>query len=264
MSDELDIISAGMGVQTTAMIMAAEEGLLPRPKMAIFGDTWDEPKKVYTHIELMRKKTAIPIYTVSTGPLSVCATAVRRSKRSGKTYLKPALPVYFKTRDGVEKGIGQRHCTQEFKIRPVNRLANMARGERRVRMWLGISTDEADRMSVSWEPWMDIWHPLIDVLKWSRADCERYLLERWNIVAPKSSCRYCPFHGDDEWIYLRDHEPDEWQLAIIFERDLQHAYAQTNLAVPYLHPDRVPLDQVALVPGRGGGWGNECRGRCRT
>lgn len=59
-------------------------------------------------------------------------------------------------------------------------------------------------------------------------------------------------------------QTEEFARVVQFEKDLQKASAQTQLKnTPYLHSERVPIDQVKFEPGkRYATFGNECAGVC--
>jgi hypothetical protein len=68
---------------------------------------------------------------------------------------------------------------------------------------------------------------------------------------------------------LRDQEPEEFQKAVDFEAAYSSAKRKTVLEkgfVPFLHPSRVPLDQVDFSTDEDNGqqvmFGNECEGMC--
>lgn len=136
-----------------------------------------------------------------------------------------------------------------------------------VTMWIGISTDEAHRMKPSRTPYVRSEWPLIDK-GMSRKDCITWMEGRGFPVAPRSACTFCPFHGDEEWIRLRDDSPEDFAAAVKFEKDLQQSCTQQEVlkGVPYLHDSLKPLDEVVFadLPSHQQltHFGNECEGLC--
>lgn len=134
-------------------------------------------------------------------------------------------------------------------------------------MQIGISTDEAQRMKPSRMPYIRSVWPLID-LNMSRSACIQWMTDRGFPVAPRSACTFCPFHGDEEWIRLRDESPADFAAAVQFEKDLQHSCTQQEVlkGVPYLHDSCKPLDKVAFANAPSHAqlsqFGNECEGLC--
>jgi 3'-phosphoadenosine 5'-phosphosulfate sulfotransferase (PAPS reductase)/FAD synthetase len=51
----LTVISLGAGVQSSTMALMAADGELPKPDCAIFADTGNEPKAVYTYLDFLKK-----------------------------------------------------------------------------------------------------------------------------------------------------------------------------------------------------------------
>lgn len=273
MSKPLRVLSFGVGVQSSTLALMAAYGDIAPIDAAIFGDTQRERKKTYRWLKWMKSKIArsphpFPVYEVSRGDLEQGATHIRRTRDGERTYIETAIPVFLI--DGLKRGMGQRHCTRDFKVAMVERKTRELLGLRRVtqsqgvlvEMLIGISTDEALRMKPSRQPWITTSWPLIEEKRMSRADCETWLLKRYRRIAPRSSCIWCPFHSDDEWLDLG---PDEFQEAIRFEKKLQRAYRSTTQieSIPYLHSSRIPLAKVKLERGKGKEkFTNECEGMC--
>ncbi len=268
-------LSDGSGVQTSTLKLMIATGALPPIDAAIFADTQEEPDEVYRYREWLScvVETSIqpfPLYRVTRGKLWDSATKVRTTRDGERTYIQTAVPVF--TTEGLKRGMGQRHCTRDFKIvvveRQVRKLLGMPRIRPRdgvlVEMIMGITTDEADRMTTSRRSWIINSYPLID-LGMSRADCHQWVTDHGYPPPPRSACKACPFHNDDEWLALT---PKEFQEAVEQEKQLQAAYAQTSelTAVPYLHESRVPLSQVVFNPASRHRnldlFRNECTGFC--
>jgi hypothetical protein len=256
--EQVQIISLGAGVQSSTMaLMAAHGEIDPMPECAIFADTGDEPKAVYEWLNWLESRLPFPVVRVSAGKLSLAATTPRRSANGG--YLKPAIPVRF---GGA--GIGQRHCTLDFKITPVLRFANLIRGGRMVSQWLGISADEAMRMKPSRKDWCANRYPLIEKYI-TRGQCLEWMEKKGYPKPPRSACVYCPFHSDAEWLRLKTDEPDEFAKAVAFEKAYQNAAKVSGAfdSIPYLHESHKPLEEVEFDTNRTRDlFGNECEGMC--
>ncbi len=258
MKKPIHIISLGAGVQSSTMaLMAAAGEITPMPTAAIFADTQDEPRSVYTWLDWLERQLPFPVVRVSVGKLSLAATTVRTSA-SGNRYLKPGIPVHF---SGA--GLAQRHCTLDFKIVPIQRYINLIRGDAKVIQWIGISTDEAHRMKPSLKDWCENTYPLIEA-GMTRGHCLEWMAAHNYPRPPRSSCVYCPYHSDDEWHRLKTQEPEEFSKAVAFEKSYQTAAAASSLdAIPYLHRSRVPLESAEFATGKQSDmFGNECFGMC--
>lgn len=160
-------------------------------------------------------------------------------------------------------------CKRENLPRPPKPLDawNECQSDAIVIQWIGISLDESHRMKPARLPWIRHRWPLID-LRMKRHDCLRWVEAHNFPRPPRSACVYCPFHSDAEWRRMRDNEPNEFDRAVRFERDLQTAKAQTDnrKGVPFLHSSLRLLSDVdfstASDRGQGDLFGNECEGMC--
>ena len=179
-------MSLGAGVQSSAMYILAEQGEIPRPEVAIFADTGDEPPWVYDQIDTLRSYGKIPIMVCKTGVLS------DHIAKSEKTIHIPA----FIDSDSPSHGMLFRTCTDRFKIRPITRLVKRLMGYKlRDRMTrnaicqLGISMDELQRMKPNPEKWACNVFPLID-LRLNRESCRKVVMAAGLPEPQKSACVY--------------------------------------------------------------------------
>lgn len=266
------IISLGAGVQSSTMaLMAAIGELTPMPVAAVFADTGDEPAAVYKWLDWLEKQLPFPVVRVSAGVLSLRELRVIRSKRSGNLYRKSGVPFYTVV-DG-KKGMLPRKCTRDFKIDPITRaqrtLAGVKRGEKQkvVCTWIGISTDEMERMKASHVPFSENRWPLIEAGV-SRQQCLDWMKAHGYPQPPRSACVFCPYHSDREWVRLRTENPAEFERAVKFEKDVQAATLTDDVSdgVPFLHASRIPLDKVSFDTTAQQeitfGMNNECEGMC--
>jgi hypothetical protein len=184
-----------------------------------------------------------------------------------------AIPWHTVNPDG-SKGLGRRQCSSEYKLEPIMREIRRLLGKGRrdriaagsVNVLIGISRDEAHRMKPARQRYMINRYPLIEIGA-TRDDCLRWLAAKGYPTPPKSACIGCPFHDRAYWRDMHDNRPDEWRDAVAADRELRSgAYIVTGLrCTSYMHPDRVPLDQVNLGAGgdrRADLFGNECEGLC--
>lgn len=278
------IISFGVGVQSSTLLFMSDIGMItPMPVIAINADTKDEPESVYRYLEYVKTKTSIPISVVGkTLPLSSLATTVRTSKKTGENYLKHLVPVFMRRASG-KRGMMQRQCTLDTKISPIqNHIRDFIVGRKALRdwrkkhkdsiarfnaakelkefdfnswnkmqmdalacVWIGISTDEADRAKDSLIPWIKNRFPLLE-LNMSRQDCLDWCEENGFERPPKSSCSFCPYHSDAEWIRLKNEEPKEFEKAVEFEKRYQISVSKVRRldGIPFLHNSLVPLSEV--------------------
>jgi len=248
-------LSLGAGVQSTALLLLAAEGVLPRPDVAIFADTGWEPAAVYRQVDRLAevaKGAGIELHRVSKGNLRADAT--------DPVHRYASVPYFIRNPDGTN-GIGRRQCTSEYKLAPITRKVRELLGARppafrrvpagRVcEQWIGFSTDEIGRVSDRRRvKYLTSRYPLLE-LGMSRKDCLRWLAARGWGDTVKSACIGCPFHGNRAWRDLRDNHPDEWVDAVAFDAAIRHGGARGNglRGTAYLHASRVPLDQAPTDP----------------
>jgi len=261
------ILSLGAGVQSTTVALMSIDGTLPRIDHAVFADTGWEPAAVYEHLDRLESVLAdagVQTHRVTAGNIRDDALTAGRFA---------SMPFYVRNPDGGE-GIARRQCTNEYKLAPIYRkvrelvgLPPRARSTVHLAdMVMGISLDEAHRMRDVHYPWIRTQYPLVDS-PLTRHDCQLWLATHWPHPVPRSACIGCPFHSDLEWRHLRDDAPSEWADAIDFERQLQTISTRFDGQI-FLHPQRVPLEQVDLSTpsdqGQGSLWAGECEGMCGT
>lgn len=256
-------LSLGAGVQsTTVALMAAHGDISPMPDCGIFADTQDEGAATYAHLDWLCSVLPYPVHRTSRGHLSAALFAGDDQAR---------IPAYVEG-----SGLAKRQCTRNFKIRPIR-----AEGRRQlglgprsyiapgaVEQWIGISTDEADRMKPSGVSFMVNRWPLIEA-GMDRAACVRWLWDHYRRRAPKSSCVYCAFQAPEQWLRRKTEAPDDFAAACAVDAALR---SPANVArfrgKLYLHRSCQPLDQIdflAIVGDRsrqGDLFSTECEGVC--
>lgn len=208
------VISWGMGVQSTTLCVMSALGDIPPVDYIFSADTQWEKQKTYVMRDwyirwLQEHGQAVEIVT---------AGNIRERSDHGD------LPLWCNTGAPL-----RRQCTSNYKILPIRRrireILNLPiRGGRvhpgRVKMLLGISLDEYQRMKDSTADYIENQFPLID-LGMSRQDCMDYLLRHDLPVPPKSACVGCPFSGAARWLELKTMYPEEWQEAVAFDRQVR-------------------------------------------
>lgn len=267
----ITVVSCGAGVQSTTIMLLAEEGALtPRPDAAIFADTGWEPPDVYEQVDRLADAVSFPLLRVQQGDIR--ADALDPSHRFASIpYYTQRPPGPCQACDGADpdcgrcrgtgmddgRGIGRRQCTSEYKLRPITRkirellgahppdFRSVPKGSRCVQ-WVGFSTDEIRRVNPKRDSqgvrYLATRYPLIE-LGWSRKDCLRYLRERGWGHTGRSACVGCPYHTNREWREMRDHHPDQWAQAVEFDAAIRKG-GSNGLPLDgkaFLHASRVPL-----------------------
>jgi hypothetical protein len=273
-------LSLGAGVQSSTLALMIAHGELEPVEAAIFADTQNEPLSVMRWLdwleeEIKRCPHPFPIYRVTKGNLAERELAIRVSQKSGNRYIQGGIPAFVKDPEGKRAGLLGRKCTLDFKIQPiyakVRELLGIKRASKNQQpvalMAIGISLDEVQRIKPSRFPYCDNYWPLID-LRMTREDCFAWMQGKGYPIPPRSSCVFCPFHSDAEWIRLKTEEPEEFTRAVQFERQMHAAYANQNAlrGTPFLHSSCVPLEQVEFKNVKShvqvDMFNNECEGLC--
>lgn len=243
----LKVLSLGAGVQSSTLLLMACKGEIEKPDVAIFADTGWESKATYKHLEWLKgeaERHGIPVIIVQ--ERNVRDDSLNAAELNKGFYFMPL----FMDKKGVLL-MGKRQCTDRYKIQPINHKVRELLGATRryrlpkdaVEMWLGISLDEARRMSISPEKWKLKRYPLIEKLM-TRNDCIKWLWDNYHLDVPKSSCIGCPFHGVREWQAIHA-ELDEWTDAVLVDESIHMAsfdYGYTQ----YLHRSGKPLRDIDL------------------
>jgi len=236
----LQVLSLGAGVQSTVLLLMSAEGMLPKLDLAVFADTQAEPQYVYDHLDRLDEQVAKPagitIKRVSDGSLEDLA----RNERMD-------VPMYLRHPDGTAGFLRRRQCTSNYKVRPIKRFCRkwmQDRGEKTYDQWIGISLDEFTRAKDADVKYIHHKFPLLDK-RMDRRDCLKFLGERgW--TTPKSACVFCPYRRDEEWRWLKEQHPTEFQRAVDFDTHIRAHRLDHLTADPYVHKSLKPLGEVVF------------------
>jgi hypothetical protein len=255
MADEitprLRVISLGAGVQSTTMaLMAAHGEIGPMPDAAIFSDTGWEPKSVYDHLNWLRSPNVLPfpVHVISAGNIREDALA-GGSARAGRF---ASIPWFTINPDG-SRGMGRRQCTSHYKVEPIQRKVRELLGYKKrqripeglAEVWIGISTDEIQRMKDSGVGFMKNRWPLIES-RVSRDQCLAWMNKMGYPTPPKSSCIGCPFHTNEMWRDIKENDPAAWADALEIDKSIRDQTGRGVKGQQFMHAQRVPMDQVDL------------------
>ncbi|MFO1118334.1 MAG: hypothetical protein U1E28_21905 [Beijerinckiaceae bacterium] len=264
----LRVVSFGGGVQSTTLLLMAAHGLIdPMPDMAIFVDLGSETAATYDHIRWMASGNVLPfpIHTIDGGDL-----AADLQDGAGSDF---GLPWFLDLGRG-RQGLGRRECTARYKVQRLTTEYKRLLGygphknipPNSIEVWLGISTDEVYRVKPARGNWETRRWPLIE-LRMSRRDCAAWLREHDYPVPVRSSCAFCPFHSDQEWLRIKTSDPQAWRLAVEIDASLRRPGGRSDRrrlrGVPYLHRSMQPLDQIEFgSDAQPDLFLNECEGLC--
>lgn len=220
-------ISLGGGVQSTALLVLAEE---IGATLAIFADTGDEHPATLRYIEEYTKPFAeshgIELVTVA-HPNETLPERVLRQR--GIT-----IPVW--KADGAPLGV--RGCTRDFKLRPIAKELKRrgATATDPAIVALGISLDEFSRMRTdSGIAWETLTYPLID-RRMDRSACVELIKRAGLPVPPKSACVGCPYSSLSRRKWQHRHEPEVFAQAVAYEAAINAKQQAQGGQVIYLTP----------------------------
>jgi len=245
----MKVLSLGAGVQSSTLLLMACKGEIEKPDVAIFADTGWESKATYKHLAWLKveaERYGVPVIIVQ--ERNIRDDSLNAAELNKGFYF---MPLYM-DKSGLRL-MGKRQCTDNYKLQPifhtirelldVSRRARIKEGA--VEMWVGISLDEAHRMSLSHSKWLGKRYPLVERMM-SRNDCIKWLHDNYNgLSVARSSCIGCPYHGNAEWqeIYAKS---DEWADAILVDETIRHGSKTVAAYTQYLHRSFKPLREIDL------------------
>lgn len=263
---DMRLLSLGAGVQSSVMALLAERGEFgDMPNVAVFSDTQWEPQAVYDHLDWLEDQLSFPVFRVTAGSI---LESIKAATQPLETKRFATIPWYMGT------GMGRRQCTREFKIAPIRRkqreLLGLKPHQRAagkvIETWIGISTDEAERMKLSREAWAVNRWPLIEA-GWNRNKCRLWFAEEYpGRNLPKSSCIGCPYHNDAHWADMQTNDPESFASAVNIDHMLRMNGATRGMKnLQYMHRSCKPLSEVDFGVDSGQmdfGFLEECEGMC--
>lgn len=266
-----NVLSLGAGVQSSTMaLMAAKGQITPMPDFAVFADTMAEPRHVYTWLEWLKEQLPFPVHVV-TKKQGLRESIIEAGKKNGSRFA--SAPFYTTSEKNAAGGMLRRQCTREFKIEVITKTVRenalglkprqRAPKTATVAQWIGISTDEMQRMKDPQEPWIVARFPLID-LGMSRSDCLQWWRdEGYNDLPKRSSCTFCPYHDDAHWQDMKVNDPESFEDACQIDEYIRDGWGKTNQQV-YVHRSRIPLREIDFndVDAPTVDFNDECDGMC--
>jgi len=256
--DFLNVVSLGAGKQSSYMLLQALEGKFKyKPDFAIISDTGCEPKYVYEYLEWLKKyvkeKYNFEIITVTAGNILRDTLEYVNGDRSRVAQLPLRL--------GGNGGLVMRQCTNDYKIAPLRKYIQTIRNGKRVRLWIGISLEEMERMKESNVKYIEHYYPL--VLNQIRIDAIVNWFDESGIRQPgKSACLICPFHSDAYWRRFKKEFPAEFEQACQFDEAIRKYPKLKRQA--YLSKHLKPLREIdfSFLPSLFPDMIEECEGLC--
>ena len=253
----INVISLGAGKQSSYMLLTALEGAYKfKPDLAIFSDTGCEPDYVYSYVTWMKDyvktKYNFDIVIVSAGNIVDDTLNYLEGKRSRVAQ----LPLFLDN-----GGFVMRQCTNDYKIAPLRKYLQTIRNGNKIRLWIGISLDEIERIKDSSVKYIENYYPLIEkqiridqIINWFKVNELR--------EPGKSACLICPFHSPNYWRVFKKQFPSEFEKACQFDDKIRNYPKLKNKA--YLSDRRKPLREIDFTqhPSLFPELIEECNGLC--
>ena len=245
----MKVLSLGAGVQSSTLLLMACKGEIEKPDVAIFADTGWESKATYNHLGWLKveaERHGIPVIIVQ--ERNIRDDSLNAAELNKGFYF---MPLYM-DKSGLRL-MAKRRCTNNYKLQPIfhkiRKLLDVSRRARikegTVEMWIGISLDEAQRMSPSRNKWTGKRYPLVERMM-TRNDCIKWLHDNYNgLSVARSSCVGCPYHGNTEWQEIYSNA-DEWADAILVDETIRHGSKTVSEYTQYLHRSFKSLKEVDL------------------
>jgi len=194
----INIISWGGGVNSTAIIALHLLGKLEGKPEIVFADTGCEYPETYSYIDIVGNM-------LSQKGWKITVLRPYTHKEYYGTKVKDDLYTYLFDRKDVPT-FRSRPCTEEYKKLPIKRYAN---GRKQM---IGICKDELKRIK-------DHIYPVKD---YTRDGCA-WLIGKAGLPLPiKSGCYLCPFQNKSRWIDLYNNHRDLWDKVIILEKNSKY------------------------------------------
>ncbi len=191
--EQMNILSFGGGVQTTALAILASQGQV-KVDAAIFADPGGEKPETYWYMEAYIK----PLFEEVGIPFKIIG-----GRKDGRNLVEHCH--HFRVIPSVVPK--WRWCTASFKAVPiVKAIAADAM------MLIGFSSDEAKRAENARLAERKR-YPLIE-LNLTGADCRNIISSYGWPIPVKSSCIFCPLQHWSEWNWLKAKHPE------VIEKDL--------------------------------------------
>lgn len=220
----MKVFSYGGGVQSTAALVLAAQGVIDYPVFLFcnVGDDSEHPDTLkYVHDVAMPYAQQHDIRLIEiqkvlkTGETDTIYQRLTRPKSR-------SIGIPIRMTNGAP---GNRACTFDFKIAVVDKwLRENGYKATGVKVGLGISLDEIQRMKPNTNPatmkWKENVFPLIEEVQkpLTRQDCINIIESARLPIPPKSSCWFCPFHSLQRWQEMRTKEPDLFWKSVELEK----------------------------------------------
>ena len=257
------VLNVGMGQQSSALLIASALELtingfaFPRLDLAQFSDTGNEMRATYAALKVARAwcdARGVRFDVVRKEETSLWDAQVQRVK--GKRSSVGAVPMYTTDEHG-HTGKRPKHCSRDWKVRPLERHAKRVANGRHVELWIGYDRDEFIRRGRTMrlpDGWT-VRYPLAEA-GMTRTDCRDLVYSHWGIDIVSSACVACPFRGIHGhgwgWRWMKERHLEDYAEAVRYDLALRDQRTAGLKAPAYLVRGGIPLEEAVDAAQRQG------------
>jgi len=252
----MNVLSLGLGTQSTMLYILSVKGYLPPLDFAVFSDTGGEKPQTYEYLQTLRKfgkaNGGPPIYVAGEKNLyrDLFVNKNNTSQRMA------SIPMFTESENGG--GMLRRQCKNEYKIMPIDRLIRSIT-KYPVNLWMGMSLDEAERMGWPQKKWKTHIYPFCGYWagrdEWGKlSDEAKYVAERYKVkqlyeyfgmpLPDNSLCFFCPYMSDAQWAKMQKNQPELFEKACELDETLRDSSQRGIKQKAYIHKSKKPLRDV--------------------
>lgn len=224
--------SYGGGTQSIAIAILIAQNKLPKPDLIIMADTGREATETWEYMfnHVLPLLQSIDL-TIEIAPHDLSKVDLYKGTGDKNALLIPAF---------TEHGKLSNFCSHEWKLRVVRRYIR-SKGIQECVNWLGMSTDEVERLKPSDVQWCQTHWPLCFDVPMSRVECKQLILNYGWPEPPKSSCWMCPHRRNKQWLRLKMYYPQDFEKAVQLDKTIR---ANDTKGGVWLHNSHKPLDEI--------------------
>jgi hypothetical protein len=240
------ILNLGAGVQSCALALMSSRGELELLDFAYFADTGWESRQTYAYLDWLEPQLRFPVVRLKRAGPNLGDFLIESTKRPQQG--RQTAPFFVKAPDGMLA----KQCSKEWKTRVVQLALRQLLGlghrqhgpsEPVIEQWLGMTTDELQRVGTSEKRYLHHRYPLIE-LRMAKRDLYPWYEQRQLPVPPKSSCIFCPLQLPSR-IRTTLQDPVDGPRLVQFDRAIRPGFAGME-GEAFLTRERRPIDQCDL------------------
>lgn len=244
----LQVLSSGGGTQSNCIIVLVAMGAIPKPDLVLMADTEREASNVFDYqkkyIQPLCDSIGLEYKIIKKGDYTDADIEYTNADGDVST-----LPPFFTEINGRDKnGQCQKQpgfCSSIWKTQTLKRYLNNRYGEkiltkRGVDFWIGMSMEEKKRVKYPSGKWQKR-YPLFESLI-LRSQAIQIVKDYGLPTPPRSACWMCPNLHDDEWQWMKENVPDDFNSAVTFDVELRENYEYL-----YLHRSGKPLSEIDFI-----------------